>query len=435
MNSSKILTCPECSETFSHFTDRCPSDNAPLYTPEVMARVGKILDNYKVISILGRGGMGVVYRGEHIMLKKPVALKILHKRIANHEGASTQFLLEARAASQIRHPNIVDVTDFGKTADNIPYFVMEFLEGESLDGMLDHRTTIPLFETIDIVYQIARALASAHDLGIFHLDLKPDNIYLINREGRRSIVRKLQEGDGFVIEPEGQYNFVKVLDFGIAKFANENLEQNQTNITNKAVGTPYYMSPEQVQGLPVDARSDIYSLGILFYKMLLGVVPFDYGSLDEILNGHLMGKVPPLKETNPAVKIDNETNRTILCCLEKDPNQRFQSMDLLCEALQDCFTDRVFLRNALRLPGAIESGIVPQNRRMTGNWFDRVCKSHFSQKLMTFTSTVRRSGRSTMDTNITIPPSPQNENITTGKNLDKISFFADLLKRWWPGSR
>ena len=390
MYSSNVLICPECGKSYSTDSVRCPTDNTQLYSPEIIANVGKVLDKYKITGILGKGGMGTVYCGEHIMLKKPVAIKILRIQITNHEVAAKQFLREARAASQINHPNIVDVTDFGETSDGMPYFVMELLEGESLDDVLSRRGKIPLFESINIVYQITRALAAAHDHGILHLDLKPANIYLINREGRRKVVSRASDGNGFVIEPEGQYNFVKVLDFGIARFIDDNFDPEQPGRIGSVLGTPHYLSPEQIRGLPVDARSEVYSLGILFYKMLFGEVPFDSSSVEGIFISHMSGKLPLLRGRDAAVEIDEETNRTILCCLDKDPDKRFQSMDAFSEALQNCYTDRAFMRDAWRLPGAIESGIVPQTRRMTGNWLIKLRKSRLSQKLMELFSVLHR---------------------------------------------
>lgn len=359
MRPGSGLRCPECGHVYSPPADRCSIDGAPLYAPEVMARVGEKFNRYSILGVLGKGGMGVVYRGEHIMLRKPVAIKVLGDHSFTHAGAATQFLREARAASLIRHPNIVDVTDFGEAPDGAPYFVMEFLEGESLDNVLARQVRIPLFETVNIVNQTARALAATHEHGIVHLDLKPANLYLIQREGRRRVVRRTPHGQNFVVEPEGQYTFVKLLDFGVARFKDDELGPGLTSEPGTVFGTPQYMSPEQARGAPVDARSDIYSLGILFYKMLMGVGPFESDSMVEILLRHVSGDLPPPRGADPAVEVDEGTNRAILRCLEMDPGKRFQSMDELCEALRDCFTDCVFLRDAHRLPGTAEAGIVP----------------------------------------------------------------------------
>jgi serine/threonine protein kinase len=355
--SNKTLTCPQCGRTYAEPAERCSVDGAPLYGPEVMQRLGITLGNYKIHSILGEGGMGVVYQGEHVMLRRPVAIKILHDRFARREGSVDQFLHEARAASQIRHPNIVDVTDFGTAPDKSVYFVMEYLEGESLEDVLARDQRLDLFNAVNVVRQTAQALASAHDHGIVHLDLKPEHIYLISRPGRRRVVRRVGTDDSFVVEPEGDFDFVKLLDFGVARFTHNQAGSNAR--PGMVFGTPHYMSPEQARGRPVDGRSDIYSLGILFYEMLLGDVPFDGDSAQFILSSHVSQPVPPPLDNNVGVEIDENTNSAILTCLAKDPAERYQTMDELLAALQHCFTDRVFLRDAHRLPGALEAGIVP----------------------------------------------------------------------------
>ncbi|MCK5796177.1 MAG: serine/threonine protein kinase, partial [Deltaproteobacteria bacterium] len=365
-NAQKKLTCPQCGRRYAEPADRCPVDGSPLYGPEVAARIGENLNNYKIHSILGEGGMGVVYQGEHAMLGKPVAIKVLHERFARREGAMDQFLREAQAASRVRHPNIVDVTDFGETPDGCIYFVMEYLEGESLEDVLGRDHHLELFNAVNVVRQVAHALAAAHDQGIVHLDLKPENIFLINREGRRRIVRRVAEPENrhFVVEPEGNYDFVKLLDFGVAKFTHDNLGPGLGTRAGMVFGTPHYMSPEQARGEAVDGRSDIYSLGILFYEMIIGEVPFEGDVALDILNAHVSTPPVPPRQRNP--RVDEGTNRTILKAIAKDPRDRFQTMDELIAGLVDCFTDRVFLRDVHRLPGAVESGIVPPTRPIGG---------------------------------------------------------------------
>ena len=359
-SEEKPLSCPQCGRRYAEPADRCSVDGSPLYGPEVLARIGSRVNNYQIHSILGEGGMGVVYKGEHAILGKPVAIKILHDRFARREGATDQFLREARAASRVRHPNIVDVTDFGETADGSIYFVMEYLEGESLEDVLARKHHLELFNAVNVVRQTAHALAAAHDHGIVHLDLKPENIYLIAREGRRRIVRRVAERSDseFVVEREDNFDFVKLLDFGVAKFTHENLGPGLGTRAGMVFGTPHYMSPEQARGEKVDGRSDIYSLGVLFYEMILGEVPFEGEVALDVLNAHVSEAPIAPAERNPHIHVDPGTNRTILRCLEKKPRDRFQTMDALVEALLDCFTDRVFLRDAHRLPGALESGIV-----------------------------------------------------------------------------
>jgi serine/threonine-protein kinase len=356
---TKQMSCPQCGRRFAEPADRCDTDGSPLYGPEVMERVGTALGNYKIHHILGEGGMGVVYRAEHAMLGKPVAVKVLHDRFASRDGALEQFLREARAASRIRHPNIVDVTDFGTAPDGSVFFVMEYLEGESLEDVLARQHHMEVFSAVNVVRQTAQALAAAHDHGIVHLDLKPENVFLINRDGRRRVVRKVSRSSDFVVEPEGKFDFVKLLDFGVAKFIDSAASTVLGRESGMVFGTPHYMSPEQAKGEPVDGRSDVYSLGILFYEMLVGDVPFDGEQSVDILNAHVSSPVPLPQHRRPDLEIDSNTHSTIMCCLAKDPIDRFQSMDELLEALERCVTDRVFLRNAHRLPGATEAGIVP----------------------------------------------------------------------------
>ena len=286
-------TCPRCGGSFAGTLDLCPNDRTPLFAPEIIARVGMLLKDHEIQGVIGEGGMGVVYRAQHVVLEKPVAIKVLHDRFARQTEVVEQFLTEAKAASRIRHPNIIDVTDFGTTADGLVFLVMEYLDGENVEERLRRVGRLPVFEAVNIVGQVARGLGAAHELGIVHRDLKPANIFLISREGRRRVVRRAADGTGvrFEIAPEGNYDAVKLLDFGVAKFLD--LGPSAATRAGAICGTPYYLSPEQAQEKPVDARSDIYALGAVFYEMLTGVVPFVGKSMLEILNGHVSGTVVP----------------------------------------------------------------------------------------------------------------------------------------------
>jgi serine/threonine-protein kinase len=358
---SKVLVCAQCGRQFAEPATRCSADGSALCGPEALTRIGQALGSYELEKIEGVGGMGVVYRGRHVMLGKPVAVKVLHERFLRRDGAVEQFLREAQAASRIRHPNIIDVTDFGIAPDGSVYFVMEYLEGISLEDVLARDGRVPLFNAVNIVRQVARALAAAHDEGIVHRDLKPENVYLISREGRRRVVRRVAEEGApqFVVEQEGNFDFVKLLDFGVAKFTLDDVGPGMSTRAGMIFGTPHYMSPEQARGETVDGRSDVYALGIMFYEMLTSVVPFDGEAALDILNGHVYGEVIPPAQRCPSAPIDESTNLTIMRCLEKSADRRYQTMWELVDALQECFTDQVFLRDAHRLPGAVEAGIVP----------------------------------------------------------------------------
>jgi len=354
-----IRICSQCGGSFAGTLALCPDDSTPLFAPEVVARIGMKLKDHEILGVIGEGGMGVVYRAQHVVLEKPVAIKVLHDRFAKQTESIEQFLLEAKAASRIRHPNIIDVTDIGTTDEGLVFMVMEYLDGENLEDRLRRVGRVPLFHAVNILGQVARGLGAAHELGIIHRDLKPANIFLVSREGRRRVVRRLSDpsdsaGAQFKVEPEGNYDVAKLLDFGVAKFLD--LGPSAATRAGGVFGTPYYLSPEQAQELPADARSDIYALGAVFYEMITGVVPFTGSSLLEILTGHVTGTVVPPSQRAPSAGIDPHTDAVVLKCLAKNPDHRFASADDFGDAIRGCVGDRAFLRDAERLPGIQESG-------------------------------------------------------------------------------
>jgi serine/threonine protein kinase len=321
------------------------------------ARTGTTVGKYKLHEIVGRGGMGVVYRGEHVYIGKEVAVKILHDGYGGREESVKRFLREARAASLINHPNIVDVTDFGKSSDGTVFFVMELLLGEALDIVLQRDRRLDLMRAITIVNQMAGALGSAHSKGIVHRDLKPENVMLIRREGRRELIRQINDDDGphTVSEREKAFDFVKILDFGVAKVRDP--DANEARVTQQGIvfGTPEYMAPETARVGISDPRTDIYALGIMFYEMLTGMVPFTGETPVDVMLKIVSQPVIPPREKAPDCEITPEAERLIMKCLSKDPRQRHQTMEELFMDLQQCYGSVRYRRQLeLRSPPPIQ---------------------------------------------------------------------------------
>ena len=271
--------------------------------------IGKHVNNYEVVSLLGEGGMGTVYLALHPIMGRKAAIKVLKPELARDESLVMRFFNEARAANAIRHPNIIDIIDVGLLPeDNVPYMLMEFLEGESLATRLERNRMMDVSTAVEIASQTASALAAAHSKGIVHRDLKPDNLFLVP--------------DEMVANGER----VKVLDFGIAKLRDDMRGSSMKTRTGAIMGTAAYMSPEQCQGLieKLDHRTDVYALGIILYEMLCGGPPFVSEGFGDIIIMHVMREAEPPQQRNPA--IPNEVSAAILRALAKKPEDRFQSM-------------------------------------------------------------------------------------------------------------
>jgi serine/threonine-protein kinase len=337
-----------------------------------MARLGTLVGNYRLDKILGRGGMGTVYSGEHVYIKKPVAVKVLHPQFARYTEAVNRFLREARAASSINHPNIVDVTDFGLLGDGLVYFVMEFLDGKSLEDVIEREGAVELHRAINIANQMALALEAAHDQGVIHRDLKPDNVMLLARPGRRDLVR-LATGDphgpggssGMIEQPvtvkESTWDFVKLLDFGIAKVLIPD-ELTAETVQGAVFGTPEYMSPEAARGEDVDHRADIYSLGVILFDMLTGRPPFEAQAANEVLQMQIHRPPPSPREFAPHREITEAAEKVILKAMQKDASRRYQNMGELRIDLQNAYGSISFRRHAVGLPGR---GKDPRQKRLT----------------------------------------------------------------------
>ncbi|NLE88712.1 MAG: serine/threonine protein kinase [Myxococcales bacterium] len=266
--------------------------------------IGRILaERYRVTRLLGSGGMGAVYRAEHVHMRKAVALKVLHREMTAMPEVVARFEREAVAAARIEHPNVAAALDFGQLEDGAFYLVLEYIEGRSLSAALDAEGPFAPLRAVHITRQVAEALAAAHDAGVVHRDLKPDNIMLVERDG----------------DPD----FAKVLDFGIAKLrTDEGDGQKALTQIGSVFGTPEYMSPEQAMGEPVDARSDLYALGMILYEMLAGQTAFASGSgeLIAVLAKHMTAPPPPLPDHLPKALRD-----LTMRLLRKEPEARVQT--------------------------------------------------------------------------------------------------------------
>jgi len=364
--------CPKCRSKYPTQERFCRNDASVLVEPADMGRIGTTVGNYHLQQILGRGGMGTVYSGEHVYIGKKVAVKVLHPRFAKYEDAVKRFLREARAASSINHPNIVDVTDFGPTTDGGVYFVMEYLDGTSLEDLIEKKGAIPLHRSLNVSNQMALALAAAHEKGIIHRDLKPDNIMLIRKPGRRDLIKMLtpEAGDNtptarFVIEKEDEYDFVKILDFGIAKVLHhEEVAPGQT-LAGAVFGTPEYMSPEAARGDEVDHRADIYSCGVILFDMLTGRPPFEATAAAEVLAMQINRMPPSPREVAPHLEITEGAERVILRAMNKSPDKRHQSMDEFRAELQTCYGSIAYKRHAVAVPGVQPAGREARRKRLT----------------------------------------------------------------------
>ena len=271
--------------------------------------IGTTIDGrYVVESILGEGGMGVVYKCRRKVFDRPAALKILRADLAKNPEVLDRFVTEAKAASGIGNEHIVDVFDFGEVPDGSTYFAMEYLEGETLGARLAKGRLEP-DAVVHLGCQMAEGLAAAHDGQIVHRDLKPDNLFLIKKAGE---------------------DFVKILDFGIAKVIGID---NKITRAGAVFGTPHYMSPEQCRGSPVDHRTDVYSLGIILYEMVVGRVPFDADNPLSILSMHLNEPPRRFAAAVPGLETPAGLENLILKCLAKAPADRFESMRDVAVAL------------------------------------------------------------------------------------------------------
>jgi serine/threonine protein kinase len=288
--------------------------------------IGTVLaDRYKILEVVGKGGMGVVYKANHELMDRMVAVKMLMPELLSDDISVKRFQREAKAACRINHQNIIGMHDFGFTDDGQPYLVMDFLEGESLSDVLKREGQLSVNRMIHIMSQVCDALDHAHTEGVVHRDLKPGNIMLIKR------------GD----DPD----FVKVVDFGVAKICNYAGEESQRlTQTGEVFGSPVYMSPEQCRGDKLDARSDIYGMGIVIYEVLTGKLPLAGKNVVETITKHLNVMPPKMSELRTDLHFPERIEKAVFKALQKDPENRQSSMRELKEDLISGQTQSVRMR-------------------------------------------------------------------------------------------
>jgi len=288
---------------------------------------GTILaEKYRLESVLGVGGMGTVYRAEHLALKAPVAIKVIDREVTEGDVALTRFMNEAQAAASLRSPHVVQILDYGTDGDR-PFMVMEMLEGESLADRIDRVGRLTPQETYLVISHVAKAVAKAHEADIIHRDLKPDNVFLVHNEGDE---------------------IAKVLDFGVAKVEATQLDGEGHTRTGSLLGTPYYMSPEQAQGnKDIDARSDLWALGVIACECLTGKRPFSSDGLGDLVLQICIRDIPRPSDT---AQVPPDFDEWFFQACQRELEDRFQTARELSEAL----------RSALGLGG--ETGSIPESR-------------------------------------------------------------------------
>jgi serine/threonine-protein kinase len=305
-----MKACPKCGAEYPDTTTLCPSDGIALEKTSDSLIGQTLAGKYRIEERLSEGGMGTVYRGTHVLMDKTVAVKVLRPSLAADEKIVARFSREARAASKISHPHALSVTDFGESENGVVFLVMEYLNGKTLKEIIRETGPMPLPRVTEILRQVGGALDAAHGEGVVHRDLKSDNIMLLSSSGT---------------------DYAKVLDFGIAKIKEaEGTYDPGLTAPDLVIGTPQYMSPEQCSQSPdIDARSDIYSLGVILYEMLVGHVPFTGPSSTAIMLKHLQQPAPSVLDERsdvPAV-----VGQVVARALEKRPEDRYEKVSALVE--------------------------------------------------------------------------------------------------------
>ena len=325
--------CPVCSTEYADDVKFCPNDGQTLRAAApANDLVGQVVaDRYHVVKKLGEGGMGQVYLAEHVKMGRRSAIKVMNPSMVHDPDAIARFNREAANASRITHPNVCAIYDFGETPDGLIYLAMEFIEGEPLTDLLEREGALPLERATAIFQQTADALQAAHDLGIVHRDLKPDNIMLTRGRGGADVV--------------------KVVDFGIAKAVGGDEAGQKVTKTGLVVGTPEFMSPEQLSGDTLDGRSDLYSLALVCYRMLTGKLPFEATTVQETMIKRLTDEPLKLAESRPDLSFPAGLQAVLDTALARTPAERYQTV-------------AKFAGDVAAVTGRPAAGAVPHTRSM-----------------------------------------------------------------------
>lgn len=307
--------CLECNRQFTGVVAACPHDGANLVPLARDPMIGTcLMGKYDIIDVIGHGGMGVVYKGRQVLMERTVAIKMLQSQHIADSQSVQRFLREGKASCRMNHPHVITVYDFGVTPQSgQPFIVMDYLQGISLADLIKQDGQVSVERSIKILTQATDALDHAHRAGVLHRDLKPSNIMLV--------------------EYEDEKDFVKIVDFGVAQLIGAGGEQQRLTQMGEVCGSPVYMSPEQCQGLELDHRSDVYSMGIVIYETLTGCLPILGKTMVDTMSKHISEMPPRFSESRPDLYIPERIEAVVFKALAKDPANRHQTMSELCRDL------------------------------------------------------------------------------------------------------
>jgi serine/threonine-protein kinase len=313
-----LKVCPHCGTEYETAARFCPADGTALRPKGSDSLIGSVLaERYHILKRIGEGGMGRVYLGEHVKMNRQCAIKVMSPALLNDAESASRFAREASSAARIIHPNVAAVFDYGES-DGLVYLVMEYVDGEPLSRLLAREAPFALERAVDLARQIADGLGAAHELGIVHRDLKPDNILVTRSKSGREVA--------------------KVVDFGIAKAMQEGAGEALTR-TGLVIGTPEFMSPEQLLGDPIDARSDLYALGCILHLMLTAAPAFEAPTREQMIKRRLSENPPHAQELDPG--IPDSIDRVIVKLLARSPDDRYGSAAEVRDALSGVHARRL----------------------------------------------------------------------------------------------